>query len=114
MSPCERGRKRTELSAEDARIRVGTALALLEVAAQVFEDLPEPEVAFPRGDRELYRSLQAAETARAWVVGHQAGDGVGRPGRGSALGDGRRIFEWNEAETGRQYESAMRDWSERQ
>jgi hypothetical protein len=93
MSPCEAESSPLTLSAHPARIRVGTALALLELAAQVLEELPPPETAFPLGDPELYRYLQAAETARSWLVGHEVGDCVDRPGRASALGDGRRIYE---------------------
>lgn len=66
----------------------------------------------PLGDRELYRYLQAAETARGWLVGHEVGDTLERPGRGSALGDGQRIFEWTEEETERHFQSAFDDWSE--
>lgn len=54
-------------------------------------DLPPPETALPSGDRELFRYLQAAETARGWLVGHDPGDSVERPGRDSALGYGQRI-----------------------
>lgn len=112
MSPCDTCPP--GLSTEGARIRVGTALAHLEVVAQMLEALPPPETALAQGDRALFRYLQAAGTAKSWVVGHEAGDSVDRPARGSALGDGQRIYGWDETETARQYESAMRDWSERQ
>lgn len=100
-------------SAEQARVRVGTALAVIELAAQVLEELPPPETALPLGDRALYRNLQAAETARGWLVGHEAGDSLEQPGPSSALGDGQRIYEWSEEETERHFQSALDDWSER-
>lgn len=100
------------MTAEEARVRVGTAIGLLEVAAQVLEKVPRPEVALPLGDRALYRSLQAGEAAQAWLVGHEAGASVDNPSRGSALGDGRRIYEWSEEETEKHFQSALRDWSE--
>jgi len=109
----ERGRG-TLASAEEARIRAGTALALIELAAQVLHELPPVDVAFPLGDRTLYRYLQAAETASCWLVGQEAGDSVERPGPSSALGDGQRIYEWSEEETERHFQSALKDWSERQ
>lgn len=114
MSACEAGPARPGFTVEEARTRVGTALALLELAAQVLEELPPPEAAFPLGDRELYRYLQAAETAEAWLVGLDPGDSLDHPGPASALGDGRRIYEWDDEETERHFESAVRDWSERQ
>jgi hypothetical protein len=113
MSACEVESEMPNLSTEDARIRVGTALALLELAAQVFEELPPLEVAFRLGDRELYRYLQAAETAESWLVGLDPDDSVDHPGAGSALGDGQRIYRWSEEETERHFENALRDWSER-
>lgn len=104
----------TAPTAEEARVRVGTALSLLELAAQVLEELPEPEVALSLGDRALFHYLEAAQTARSWLVGHEAGDGVDRPARGSALGDGQRIYQWSEEETEGHFLAAMRDWSEGQ
>jgi len=101
-------------TAEEARTRVGTALALLELAAQVLEDVPAPETAFPRGDRELYRYLQAAASARIWLVGRDAGDGVEQPAPGSALGAGTKTYGWDPEETERNFLAAIRDWSERQ
>lgn len=112
MSACEAGAARPGFTAEDARIRVGTALALLELAAQVLDELPPIEMAFRLGDRELYRYLQAAETAEAWLVGLDPGDSVDHPGPASSLGDGRRIYEWDDEETERHYQSAARDWSD--
>ena len=100
-------------TAHEARVQVGTALALIELAAQVLEKVPPPETAFATGDRELFRYLQAAETARGWLVGHDPADGVERPGRDSALGDGQRIYEWREEETERHFETAVRERSER-
>lgn len=114
MSPCEAPPVTPDFTAEEARIRAGTALSLLELAAQVLEKVPPPETAFPLGDRELFRYLQVVETAQSWLVGHEVGDSVDRPGRGSALGDGQRIYDWNEEETERHFLEAMRDWSERQ
>lgn len=114
MSPCEAPPATPNFTAEDARIRVGTALSLIELAAQVLEEVPSPETAFPLGDRELFRYLQAAETARSWLVGHEARDSVDRPGGSSALGDGQRIYRWSEEETELHFREAMKDWSERQ
>jgi hypothetical protein len=114
MSACGAGHAMPTFTAEEARVRVGTALALLELAAQVFEELPPLEVAFRLGDRELYRYLQAAETAESWLVGLDPDDSVDHPGAGSALGDGQRIYRWSEEETERHFENALRDWSERQ
>lgn len=102
------------VSAEEARVQVGTALALLELAAQVLEEVPRPEAAFAPGDRALYRYLKAAEAARSWLVGHELEDSVDRPARGSALGDGQRIYESSEEETEQDFLAAARDWSERQ
>lgn len=113
MSPCEAGPARVVLSAEEVRARVGTALYVIELAAQVLEELPPPEAALPLGDRALYRCLQAAETARGWLVGHEAGDSVERPGGGSALGDGWRIYRWADEETARHFRNALEDWRER-
>jgi hypothetical protein len=102
-----------ECSAEEARIRVGTALAVIELAAQVLAELPPVDAALRLGDRTLFRYLQAAETAACWLVGQEAGDSLERPGRSSALGDGQRIYEWSEEETERHFQSALDDWSER-
>jgi hypothetical protein len=101
-------------SAEEARIRVGTALSVIELAAQVLHELPPVDAALRLGDRTLFRYLQAAETAACWLVGQEAGDSVERPGPSSALGDGQRIYEWSEEETERHFRSALKDWSERQ
>jgi hypothetical protein len=100
-------------TAEEARVRVGTALAVIELASQVLDGVPPPETALPSGDRELFRYLQAAETARGWLVGHDAADGVDRPGRSSALGGGQRIYEWGEEETERHFRSALEELSKR-
>ncbi|HUP43656.1 MAG TPA: hypothetical protein VM599_10660 [Thermoanaerobaculia bacterium] len=112
MSACEAGSAPAATTAEEARVRVGTALAVLELAGQLLEVLPPPEAALALGDRALYRYLQAAETARGWLVGHEAGDSLDRPGPSSALGDGQRIYEWTEKETERHFLSALQDWSE--
>jgi len=112
MSACGAQPAKEAYSAEEARVRVGTALAVIELAAQVLEELPPPETALPLGDRALYRYLQAAETARGWLVGHEVDDSLEHPGHGSALGDGQRIFGWPEEETERHYQSAYADWSE--
>jgi hypothetical protein len=85
---------------------------VIELAAQLIDELPPPEAAFPLGDRALLRYLQAAETARGWLVGHEAGDSLEHPGRGSALGDGQRIYGWTDEETERHYQSGYEDWSE--
>ncbi|HUP41843.1 MAG TPA: hypothetical protein VM599_01395 [Thermoanaerobaculia bacterium] len=112
MSACEAGAARAAFTAEGARVRAGTALAVLELAGQLLEELPPPEAALALGDRELYRYLQAAETTRGWLVGHEAGDSLDLPGPSSALGDGQRIYEWSEEETERHFLSALQDWSE--
>lgn len=114
MSACGAGPALPTVTTEDIRIRVGTALALLELAAEVLEKVPPPETALPLGDRERYQYLQAAETARWWLVGQEAGDCVDRPARESALGEGQRIYRWTEEETNRHFENALREWSERQ
>ncbi|MFP3942076.1 MAG: hypothetical protein ACLF0P_17415 [Thermoanaerobaculia bacterium] len=98
------------LSAEEARIRVGTALALIELAAQVLEELPPPEAALRLGDRELYRYLHAGEAASHALVGRRADETLERPAAGSALGEGLRIYEWSEGETGREFARALRGW----
>jgi hypothetical protein len=113
MTDSEPGPLKPVRTTEEARIRVGTALALIELASQVLDRVLPPEAAFSAGDRELFRYLQAAETARGWLVGHGAGDSVDHPGASSALGDGQRIYEWSEEETERQFQSALEDWSER-
>ena len=99
-------------TAHDAQVQVGTALALIELASQVLDKVPAPETAFRSGDRELFRYLQAAETARGWLVGHEAGDSVDRPGPSSALGDGHRIFDWSDEETEHHFQNALEDWRE--
>lgn len=114
MTACDVDLERPVVTADDARIRVGIALSLLELAAEVLEKVPPPETAFRAGDRELYQYLEAAEAARSWLVGHGVEDGVDHPARGSALGDGTRIYTWDEAETARHFAAALRDWSERQ
>jgi hypothetical protein len=113
MNEPERSDPRLVTSAEEARVRVGTALAVIELAAQVLEELPPPEIAFRLEDRQLYRYLQAAETAACWLVGQEAGDSPDHPGCSSALGDGRRIYEWSEEEAERHFQSAFRDWSDK-
>lgn len=105
---------RAFLSAEDARIRVGTALALIELAAEVLEELPPPEAALRLADRELYRYLHAGCRAKAWLIGQEAGDILERPGPGSALGEGESIYQWTDEETECAFEAAVRAWSERQ
>ena len=112
MSPCEPPAPTPPFTAENARIRVGTALALIELAAQVLDGVPPPETAFPLDDRELYRYLLIAETANFWLVGQEPDASVDRPGRSSALGAGQRIYEWSAEETERHFENALRDWSE--
>lgn len=97
-------------TANEARVQVGTALAVIELAAQVLDKVPPPETALAAGDRELFRYLQAAETARGWLVGHDPGDSVDRPGRSSALGDGQRIYEWSDEEAERHLQHALEDW----
>lgn len=100
-------------TAHDARVQVGTALALIELAAQVLDKVPPPETAFASDDRVLFRYLQAAETARGWLVGHEPGDSVDHPGRGSALGDGERIYGWSDEETERHFQTALGEGRER-
>jgi len=114
MSLCEAGTAGPTVTSEDARIRVGTALALLELAGQILEKAPPPESALPLGDRRLYRYLQAAETARWWLVGQEPGDCVDRPSRESALGGGQRIYRWSDEEAERHFETSLSEWSERQ
>lgn len=114
MSPCEAGSATPKTAAEDARTRVGTALSLLELAAEILESVPPPETAFPAGDRDLYRYLRAAAAAKARLVGEEAGDGVDRPARGSALGDGKRIYEWSAEESERHFLEGIHGWSGRQ
>lgn len=99
-------------TAEEARVQVGTALAVIELAGQILDGLPPPEAAFPLEDRTLYRYLQAAETARGWLVGHEANAGLDHPTPGSALGDGQRIYEWSDEETERHFRTALEDWEE--
>ncbi len=99
---------------ERARTRVGLALSLVELAGQVLAELPGPDLAFRHGDPELFRYLQAAETMTAWLVGPGPGDSLDCPGPESALGDGIRIFEWGAEEAERHFQSACREWSERQ
>ena len=115
MSACELDPETMpRLSTEEVRTLVGTALALLELAGQLLEKAPPPETALPLGDRRRYCYLQAAETARWWLVGQEAADCVDRPARESALGEGQRIYRWTEEETERHFETALREWSERQ
>ncbi|HSL83426.1 MAG TPA: hypothetical protein VLF66_11665 [Thermoanaerobaculia bacterium] len=100
------------LTTEDLRVRIGMALGFLEMAAYILEKAPAPETALPLGDRQRYRYLLAAQTARLLLLGQEAGDCVDRPARDSALGAGQRIYEWNEEQTERHFENALRDWSE--
>lgn len=94
---------------KDARTRLGTALALLELAAQILEKLPPPDAAVEAGDPELFRCLQSAETALGWLVGQGEGDSLAVPGPSSALGDGRRIFDWTDEESLRHFQAALQD-----
>jgi hypothetical protein len=112
VSACGAEPARAATTTEEVRVRVGTALAVLELAGQLLEELPPPEAAFPFGDRALYRYLQAAETARGWLVGHEACNSLNDPGPGSVLGDGQRIYRWCEEKTERHFLSAFQDWSE--
>lgn len=102
------------VSTEEVRTLVGTGLALLELGVQLLEKAPPPETALPLADRERFRYLQAAETARLLLVGQEPGDCVDRPGADSALGAGQRIYEWSEEQTERHFQTALREWSERQ
>lgn len=94
---------------EETRVRVGTALALLELAAQVLEGLPGPETAFEGRDPGLFSHLQAAKTTLAWLVGQGEGECLDSPGPDSALGDGRRIFDWTDEESLRHFQAALED-----
>ncbi len=114
VEACEAWLARPVRTAEDARTRVGVALSLLELAAEVLEKVLPPETALPLGDRELFQYLQAAEAARVFLVGAEEGDSASRPARGSALGEGCRVYTWDEAEAERHFAAAVDDWSERQ
>jgi len=114
MSRCRAGRRRRRPAAEAVRIRVSLALGLVELAAQVLEELPSPEAALAAGERDLFRYLQAGESARGWLVGHEEGASVDRPAPESALGDGLRVLRWSDEETERHFVAALRAWSERQ
>ncbi len=46
-------------------------------------------------------------------MGHGKDDCVDCPAQDSALGDGLRIYGWDDAETKRHFESAVRAWRER-
>ncbi len=109
MTDCEVGFDRPVTTAEEARVRVGTALALLDVVAEMLDKVPPPETALSLGDPELFRYLQAAEGARSWIVGHEIGNSVDCPAGGSALGDGLTVFAWDDEETERHFASALRD-----
>lgn len=98
-----------QLSAGEARTRLGTALALLELAGQVLEKLPPPEVAVRAGEPRLFRYLQAAETTLGWIVGPGEGDSLESPGPSSALGDGRQIFDWTDEASLRHFQAALED-----
>lgn len=95
--------------AEDARVAVGTALGLIELAAEVLEKLPAPERALEAGDPALLRYLKAAETALAWLVGRHEEDTLASPGSSSALGDGQRIYWWTEEETAAHFRAALEE-----
>lgn len=99
--------RRTSIA--ETRTRVGTALSLLELAAQVLEGLPGPETAIEAGDPELFRYLQAAATARGWLIGQGEEDSLECPGGSSAFGDSLRIFGWTEEETARHFRAAVED-----
>ena len=45
-------------STEETKVRVGTALVLLELVAHMLEELPGPETAIEAGDPELWRYLR--------------------------------------------------------
>lgn len=93
----------------EARTHLGTALALLELAAQVLEKLPAPQAGLDAGDPQLFRYLQAAETTLGWLVGQGEEDSLAAPGPASALGDGRRIFDWTDEESLRHFQAALDD-----
>ncbi len=109
MAACDAVLTRPVRTAEDARTRVGVALSLVELAAQVLEKVPSSERAFHQQDPELFHWFHAAEAMRWWLVGREEGDGVERLGRESALGDGVRIFEWSEEEAERRFRIALDD-----
>lgn len=88
---------------------VGTALGLVELAAQVLEKLPAPEAALETRDPALFRYLQAGETAVGWLVGQGEEDSLEVPGISSALGDGQRIYWWSDEETAIQFHAAVED-----
>lgn len=92
----------------DVRVAAGTALGLLELAAEVLESLPEPGTALEAGDPVQFRYLVAARAARRWLVGRGDGDTLASPGSPSALGDGQRIFSWSAAETALHFREALR------
>ena len=93
--------------AQDARIAVGTALGLIELAAQVLEKMPAPERALQTGDPALLRYLQAARTALDWLVGQSEDDTLDSPGSSSALGQIQRIYWWSEEETVAHFRAAL-------
>ncbi len=110
---CDAWMERPVRAAEDARTRVGVALSLVELAAQVLENVPPPDLAFRQGDPELFRWLHAAGAMRLRLVGREEDDSLDAPGRESALGDGVRIFEWSEEEAGRRFRKALGAWERR-
>jgi hypothetical protein len=114
MSRRGTGRRQRGPTAEAVRIRVALALGLVELAAQVLEELPSPEPALAAGERDLFRYLEAGESAHGWLVGLEEGASVDHPAPGSALGDGLRILRWSDEETERHFVAALRAWSERQ
>lgn len=97
------------LSSGEARSHLATAVALVEVAARMLEKLPAPGAAVEAEDPELFRYLQSAETALGWLVGHGERETLETPGPSSALGDGRRIFDWTSEEALRHFQAALED-----
>lgn len=92
---------------QDARVAVGTAPRLIELAAQVLEKMPAPERALQTGDPALLRYLQAARTALDWLVGQSEEDTLDSPGSSSALGQIQRIYWWTEEETVAHFRAAL-------
>ncbi len=93
-------------------VRLHTALSILAAGEDVLARMAEPETAFESGDRERFRLLSAARAARSWLVGHGAGDELGRPGPDSAFGGAFAALGWTREELDRYYETALADWHE--
>lgn len=93
-----------------ARTQVGTALAVLELAATVLAKVPSPDEALRYENRELFRLYSAAQAVRGWLVGQTAEASVEEPERDSVLGDGRRIYHWSPEELERHYRAALADF----